>query len=79
MSQRGVSREEIEITLNQGQQATDAKPGTQGKVFIFPYKAEWEGQFYEEKEITVYYKVRKGKMILLTVKARYGSFPGGVS
>ena len=54
MSQRGVSREEIEITLNQGQQTTDAKPETQGKVFIFPYKVEWEGQFYEEKEITVY-------------------------
>jgi len=78
MLQRGVSREEIEVTLNQGWEAADAKPGTRGKVFIFPYKAEWEGQFYEEKEVTVYYKVREGKLIILTVKARYGSFQGGM-
>ncbi len=62
MSQRGVSREEIEITLNQGRQAVDVKPGTEGKIFIFSYKTEWEGRFYEEKEVTVYYKVRKGKI-----------------
>ena len=79
MLQRGVSLEEIEIALNQGWEATDAKPGTQGKVFIFPYRAEWEGQLYEEKEVTVYYKVHRAEMLLLTVKARYGSFRGGMN
>jgi hypothetical protein len=77
MEQRGVTQEEIEQTLNEGRQAADAKPGTWGKVKVFPYQAEWEGQFYEEKEVTVYYKVSEEEgIILLTVKARYGEdFP----
>jgi len=78
MHQRGVTLEEIEQTLNEGREANDAKPGTLGKVMVFPYEAEWEGQFYPEKEVTVYYKVTDEGVILLTVKARYGQgFPRG--
>jgi hypothetical protein len=72
MRQRGVTREEIERTINDGWQATDAKQGTLGKVLVFPYEKEWEGRFFAEKEVTVYYKVRGEECILLTVKARYG-------
>jgi hypothetical protein len=77
MEQRGINREEIEQTLNEGWETSEAKPGTMGKLIVFPYKAEWEGQFYQEKEVTVYYKVAdNGHIILLTVKARYGQdFP----
>jgi hypothetical protein len=78
MQQRGVTKQEIERTLNEGWKATDAKPGTLGKVMVFSYQAEWEGQFYEEKEVTVYYKIVDEHLILLTVKARYGkNFPRG--
>ena len=78
MSQRGITQEEIERTLNEGWEATDAKPGTLGKVMVFPYGAEWEGQFYEEKEVSVYYKSVGEHLVLLTVKARYGKdFPRG--
>ncbi len=78
MQQRGVTREEIEQTLNKGWPATDAKPDTLGKSFVFPYAQEWEGQFYEEKEVTVYYKVIGQELFLLTVIARYGQrFPRG--
>jgi hypothetical protein len=72
MHQRGITREEIEHTLNEGWEASDAKPGTLGKVFVFPYQMEWEGQFYEEKEVTVYYKLTPEGILLLTAKARYG-------
>jgi len=76
MLQRGVTQEEIERTLNEGWEASDAKPGTLGKVLVFPYQAEWEGQFFEEKEVTVYYKVVGERLVLLTAKARYGKgFP----
>jgi hypothetical protein len=76
MRQRGVTREEIEWTLNEGWEATDAKPGMMGKSLVFPYEAEWEGEFYSEKEVTVYYKLVEEGIILLTVKARYGrEFP----
>jgi hypothetical protein len=78
MQQRGVTEQEIERALNEGHEATDAKPGTLGKVVVFPYQAEWEGMFYEQKEVTVYYKIKDGRFVPLTVKARYGrGFSGG--
>jgi len=46
--------------------------GTYGKVYIFRYGKEWEGRTYEEKEVTVYYKIKVERMIILTAKARYG-------
>lgn len=73
MQQRGVSLEEIEITINRGWNADNAKEGTIGKVFVFPYNTEWEGKHFEEKEVTVYYKCKGDKLVLLTTKARYGS------
>jgi hypothetical protein len=76
MRQRGITSEEIEQTLNNGWEATDAKPGTLGKVLVLPYAAQWEGQFYPEKEVNVYYKMIDEGLVLLTAKARYGQgFP----
>ncbi|GAB4419562.1 MAG: hypothetical protein OHK0032_15460 [Thermodesulfovibrionales bacterium] len=72
MFQRGIPIDEIQETLNKGWDADDAKGGTSGKVFIFPYNGRWEGKFFEEKEVTVYYKYKAEKFILLTAKARYG-------
>ena len=72
MQQRGITRQEIERTLNEGWEATDAKPGTLGKVTVFSYQAEWEERFYEQKEVTVYYNSVGEHLVLLTVKARYG-------
>jgi hypothetical protein len=39
---------------------------------VFDHDAEWEGQVYPEKEVTVYYKLIDEQVILLTVLARYG-------
>ncbi|RJQ55710.1 MAG: DUF4258 domain-containing protein [Nitrospiraceae bacterium] len=72
MKQRGISMEEIQAVLTKGWNADDAVGGTIGKVFVFPYKAEWEGNSFEEKEVTVYYKYKDKQFILLTAKARYG-------
>jgi hypothetical protein len=78
MLQRGVTKEELQRTLDEGWEADDAKAGVAGKVFVFPYSAEWEGKTFAEKEVTVYYKLIAGKVVLLTVKARYRrSFPKG--
>ena len=52
--------------------ADDAKEGTTAKVFVFKYNAYWEERYFEEKEVTVYYKHKDRKLILLTVKAKYG-------
>jgi DNA-binding transcriptional MerR regulator len=73
MKQRGVTLAELEQVLNEGNDALTAKPGTYGKVLRMSYESEWEGQYYEEKEVTVYYKLADNKdLILLTVIARYG-------
>jgi len=72
MLQRGVTTEEVELTIKDGWKADDAKTGTEGKLFVFPYNREWEGKYFAEKEVTVYYKFIKGKILLLTVKSRYG-------
>jgi len=72
MFQRGISLIEIERTLNDGWEADDAKEGTIGKVFIFSYGENWEGKYFEEKEVSVYYRYKDKKVILLTTKARYG-------
>jgi len=78
MEQRGVTAEEIERTLTAGRTAPDAKPGTQGKVLVFEYQDEWLGQVFEEKEVTVYYKMIGGDLVVLTARARYGRhFPRG--
>jgi hypothetical protein len=77
MKQRGVTLAELKQVLNEGQEAAAAKPGTYGKVLVTPYAKDWEGQFYVEKEITVYYKLTEGRqLVVLTVLARYGQgFP----
>jgi len=72
MEQRGISRAEIEITLSEGWPATDTKDGTLGKVHVFDYNKDWEGNVFEAKEVTVYYKFKDGNFVLLTAKARYG-------
>jgi hypothetical protein len=72
MRQRGITRQEIERVLNGGWEASDAKTGTLGRVLVVPYEAEWEGQFYQEKEVTAYYKVTEKGIVVLTAKARYG-------
>ena len=77
MLQRGITKEEIEKTLIKGQAAKDVKPGTFGKVLVFSYNNEWEGKFFEEKEVRVYYKFIDGNFILLTTKGRYGKFSKG--
>lgn len=74
MLERGISLKEIRETLEKGRDSKDARVGTSGKVLIYAYNAKWEGKFFEEKEITVYYKYKRGEMVLLTAKARYGKF-----
>jgi hypothetical protein len=73
MNQRGVTFEEIKQVMAEGEEAAESKPDTLGKVLVFPYDAEWEGRYYQEKEVTVYYKNMEGHgIILLTVMVRYG-------
>ena len=72
MKERGVTSDEIEITINKGKHIQDAKEGTFGKTYVFTFNEEWEGSFYAKKEVVVYYKIKDKSIILLTVISRYG-------
>lgn len=56
MEQRGITKEEIKITLARGWNAGDATEGTKGKVYVFEYNAVWQSKTYPEKEVTVIIK-----------------------
>lgn len=71
MGSRGISKEEIEDVLNKGSGLSDAKSGTSGKVLVFPFNDEWEGNYFKEKEVRVYYKVIDDEIIILTAIDRY--------
>jgi hypothetical protein len=76
MEQRGITEDEVQETVQRGWKSGDAKPGTQGRTLVFPHDAQWEGTYYEEKEVTVYFKTDDDDLVLLTAIARYGSdFP----
>jgi len=59
MLQRGVTKEEIEQTLEKGKDAKGAKLGTYGKVLVFLYNKYWEG----------YCKLVGNEAMILTAKA----------
>jgi len=78
MQQRGISIREIETVMNKGWLIRTAKTGTHGKAYVFSYNKKWLGEYFEEKEVTVYYKIKDKSIILLTAVAKYGkNFPKG--
>jgi hypothetical protein len=72
MGERGVTLEELNMTLANGWPADDAKEGTYGKVYVFEYKREWLGKVFAQKEVSIYYKLIDGRVMVLIAKARYG-------
>jgi hypothetical protein len=76
MAARGLTEAEVVATLRDGWPCSDAQESTDCRVFVFPFAREWEGRYFDEKEVTVYFKRVAGALILLTAIARYGSnFP----
>lgn len=76
MEQRGITENEVREVFRGGWPASNAKPGTHGRTLVFAYEAQWEGAYYEEKEVTVYFKKEDEDLVLLPAIARYGNdFP----
>ena len=76
MRQRGVTEAQVALVLAIGWFGNDARPGSHVKVMVFPFDAIWEGRFYEEQEVAVYFREANLEVTLLTVKCRYGKgFP----
>jgi hypothetical protein len=78
MNRRGVNASEVDETFERGWPCGDARSGVECRTRVFVYDAEWEGRWYAEKEVTVYFKYDDGELVWITAKARYGSgFPRG--
>lgn len=78
MRQRGVTEAQVALVLESGWFGNDARTGSHVKVMVFSFDAMWEGRFYEEQEVAVYFKKAGAEIMLLTVKCRYGKgFPRG--
>lgn len=73
INERGVSRQEVETTINLGKKCDKAKEGCEGKTFVFDYNSYRGKNYYKFKEVTIFYKTAGDTIVLLTVLARYGN------
>jgi hypothetical protein len=69
--ERGVNEEEIREVLDSG----FVVPGKYlrfGKAKIFEFKREWQGKFYQQKRVEVFYTIERDVIITVTVYVFYG-------
>ena len=70
MSERGVSHEEIEETVTNGE-TFDAKFERIGFRKTFPFENEWRGKFYSVKQVEVYAVKEENGFLVITVISKY--------
>jgi hypothetical protein len=70
MVERGATADEVEATVEQGEQFT-AKFGRTGFRRNFPFDSEWRGRHYETKQIEVYAVQEHTDWLVITVITRY--------
>lgn len=61
MLRRGVTEADVEHTLDLGWPCSDADAGRNCKTFVFEFNADYDGRWYAEKEVTVYYTEANGR------------------
>jgi hypothetical protein len=69
MEERGGSRHEVRMAIREGE-ASDARHGRTEFTYTFPFEDEWNGTYYEHKELTVYAADDGGDWIVVTVISR---------
>ena len=72
-NERGASEEEIKDVLLTGISSI-AKKNRSSKWKAFPFNAERNGKFYEEKKIEVIFIYETGNIITVTVYVYYGKW-----
>lgn len=70
MEERGASRHEVRETIREGE-SFDARHGRTAFRRTFLFEGEWNGTYYENKELTVYAADDGGDWIVVTVISRY--------
>ena len=73
MGQRGITRDEVERTIETGSLLeTIANRHIRQRVFREGYR--WKQREYRHKEVTVVYAVESERTVIVTAIARYGVF-----
>lgn len=70
MKERGASREEVIQTIRQDTRSP-AKQGRTAFQHTFDYRREWNGTYYDHKEVTAYAVEEGGEWVVITVICRY--------
>jgi hypothetical protein len=70
MEERNATEDEVEATIEQGEQFP-AKFGRTGFRRNFPFTGEWRGKPYRAKQIEAYAVQEQGNWLVLTVLTRY--------
>ena len=70
MAERGVSLEEIEETVKNGE-TFDAKFDRDGFRKNFNYEKEWRGKFYTVKQVEVYAVKEENGFLVITIISKY--------
>ncbi|MFQ5903968.1 MAG: hypothetical protein ACE5JO_09780 [Candidatus Binatia bacterium] len=73
MVERGVSEEEMTITLEE-QNFVAGHSGRKVKEKVFSYDKTWLGERYPEKKVKVIYVEEDNSLVVLTVIASYGKW-----
>ena len=70
MPDRGASREEVEITIRDGER-TAVKEGRSAFRKNFPFQREWKGHYYKVKQVMPIVAEKNDTMIVITVYVFY--------
>ena len=71
--ERGTNEKEIVDVINTGF-SIPAKYGRSGKAKIYDFKQKRHNKYYDQKRVEVYYIIKKGKMLTVTVYVFYGKW-----
>ena len=70
MEERGASRHEVRKAIREGD-SSEARHGRTEFRYTFPFEDEWNGTYYDYKELIVYAVDDDGDWIVVTVIPRY--------
>jgi len=71
MRERGVTEEELSLTLERGEPAP-ARYGRSAKAMVFNYNALWRGRSYSQKRVEAVFVVEGEDTVVITVYGYYG-------
>ena len=71
--ERGTNEDEIKDVIETGF-AIPAKYGRMGSVKVYDFKQKRQGRYYDQKRVEVFYVIKNGLVVTVTVYVFYGKW-----